>query len=479
MTGGEENRGKLLDELEQVRRRVAELEGCLRKGDRGCNVADDRGSAPSTVRDLDTPPARDPREDSAVDALNRLPDAEVLFERVPIPLWYHDYSLVEQHLDDLKEKVINDFQEYFRAHPSALARCEEKLRLIDVNSSALELFKASSKQVFFDNYKKIFLQEAIEPFRDDIAGLAAGRCSNLHEIKMRTLEGDEIFVLFGWAVLPTGKHHSSQVLYSVFVITDRKRAQLQLEKSEAELYDLASMVNSAILRWKPGGEISYFNRFAEDFFGYRAHEVLGEKVTMLIPDAESSGKSLATLVEDIVSHPDRYRTNVNENVLKNGDRVWMVWTNKAVFDEQGRLVEILAVGNDITVQKNDENKLRRSHHELERLVQERTVELADMTSVLTEEIEERKALDRALYEKAADLARSNRELEQFAYVASHDLQEPLRNVTDCIHLIRKRNREKLGPDADQLMTYAENSAGRMKELINDLLRYSRIQARGK
>ena len=73
-----------------------------------------------------------------------------------------------------------------------------------------------------------------------------------------------------------------------------------------------------------------------------------------------------------------------------------------------------------------------------------------------------------------DLIRSNKDLQQFAYVASHDLQEPLRNVTSCLQLLEKEYKDKLGADADQYIRYAVEGAARMKALILDLLTYSRV-----
>ncbi len=106
----------------------------------------------------------------------------------------------------------------------------------------------------------------------------------------------------------------------------------------------------------------------------------------------------------------------------------------------------------------------KARDELEQRVKERTLELV--------------VANEQLHRMTEDLVRSNKELEQFAYVASHDLKEPLRMVTSYVQLLSQRYRDKLDQDANEFIDFAANGATHMYQLINDLLAYSRVGTRG-
>jgi signal transduction histidine kinase len=95
------------------------------------------------------------------------------------------------------------------------------------------------------------------------------------------------------------------------------------------------------------------------------------------------------------------------------------------------------------------------------------------------DVSDRKYLEAQLKKKADDLARSNAELQQFAYVASHDLQEPLRMVSAHLDMLKRRYSDQLSPEAMQHLDFAVQGALRMKALIHDLLQYSRLESRGR
>ena len=115
---------------------------------------------------------------------------------------------------------------------------------------------------------------------------------------------------------------------------------------------------------------------------------------------------------------------------------------------------------------------------MKKQVKVRTTRLNDLNRDLTEEIAQRIRAEGELRKTLADLERSNKELEQFAYVASHDLQEPLRMVSSYTQLLAERYEYQLDDKAKKFINYAVDGAVRMQQLIHDLLSFSRVTTRG-
>jgi len=164
---------------------------------------------------------------------------------------------------------------------------------------------------------------------------------------------------------------------------ERALTEESLRSSESRYRDLIQNANSAIVRFEKDGRITFFNEYAQELFGYSDEEILGKHVAILLPEIESSGSDLTGLVRDVINRPERYLNNINRNICRDGRRVWMTWTNHAIYDDTGRLTEILAVGSDITKLMQAEEELRRSRDELELRIQERTVELQERAEQLT------------------------------------------------------------------------------------------------
>ena len=135
----------------------------------------------------------------------------------------------------------------------------------------------------------------------------------------------------------------------------------QLQRSEEKYREFIENANSIILRRDTSGNLIYINDFAQQFFGYREEEVLGHHVVgTIVPETDSTGRDLKLMIEAISRNPEIYVNNINENILKDGERVWIAWTNKPIYDDDGQLIEIMSIGNDITERKRAEEALARN-----------------------------------------------------------------------------------------------------------------------
>lgn len=141
-------------------------------------------------------------------------------------------------------------------------------------------------------------------------------------------------------------------------ITDQKKAQEALQRSELKYRELVQNANSIILRMDPQGNVTFFNEFAQQFFGYTEEEILGKNVVgNIVPKTDSELRNLEAMIRDIGLNPEKHASNENENMRKDGGRIWVAWTNKAIYDKDGNIVEILCVGNDVTERKLLERQL--------------------------------------------------------------------------------------------------------------------------
>ena len=139
----------------------------------------------------------------------------------------------------------------------------------------------------------------------------------------------------------------------------RRRAEEELRQSEERYRQLVESANSIILRLDAEGRIVFANAFAIGFFGYAPEELLHRPVIgTIVPATASDGTDLQAMVADLYHQPHNYLLQENENIRKDGSTAWVTWTNKAFFDEQGQLREILCIGNDNSERKQAEKALQ-------------------------------------------------------------------------------------------------------------------------
>lgn len=233
-----------------------------------------------------------------------------LFEDSPISLWEEDFSAVKAYLDHLRDTGTQDIREYFEQHPESIAHCASLVKVININRATVEMYKAESKDELLADLETVFSEETYPVFVEELMAIVEGRTRLELEIANQTLTGKTMHLNMRWQVAPGHEKTFSKVMVSFVDITERKRAEQEIE-----------------------------------------------------------------------------------------------------------------------------------HY-------------------------------------AADLERSNQELQQFAYIVSHDLQSPLRVMAGYLDLLEKRYGAQLDDRAEKYITNAVNSAERMKEMIHALLNLSRVETRG-
>lgn len=257
-------------------------------------------------------------------------------------------------------------------------------------------------------------------------------------------QGNTGGVLVSCNNIDVDKYISRLSIFDHLITEAEEKAQLAIESADLGTYEVDLMTD----------EIKISERFKK-ILGVEGNITQAEFASRIHPD--DLDIRAAAHRESLKTGSLRYEARVVHN---DGSHHWVKVNGHVSYDNAGKPLVLLGVIQDITEQKSFAEGLRR-------LVQERTEELQALNEELV-------ATNEELTESNSHFIRVNKELEQFAYVASHDLQEPLRKIQIFSNILNQKYADELSPNAAVYMEKITASASRMSNLIKDLLDYSRL-----
>ncbi len=412
-----------------------------------------------------------------------------LFENSPVPLWEEDFTDLMIYLKDLVSSgmTVDDLSDYLKSHPDVLEECARRVKILDVNKAALDLHEANTKEELLEGLTNIFTKKSYEVFKKEIIALAKGIEQFESEAEIRTLRGNfkDIMLRLVWKKT---KDQDSLSRYLALVattdITPLKKAERELERRLRELqflYDISASINSSltiediangaleVIRKATNPDVGLlFLIDQQGYFNLACSHISNSDYTLCTRLIHYLKKAFCKMknqpcepifLKNLKEFLDCPKADCEEIRLKSTAVLPLIHTRT--------LLGFIVIGSF------DQQDFKKEQKFLMTLSNETAIGIKN--ALLIKELRDHEAeLEAIVKQRTKKLLEVNKELESFTYSVSHDLRAPIRAIDGFSNILQEEYGLKLDDEAKRLIGIIRKNTRRMGQLIDDLLRFSRL-----
>lgn len=280
------------------------------------------------------------------------------FENAPVSLWEVDSSEVKTYLDSLRKLGIADFKTYFESHPEAVRKCATMVRIIDVNKATLQMYKAKNKQYFLRCLTRFFDRELFDVYKKALVALSEGQALFETEAVTRTLDGSENYVFMSLSIAPGYEQTWARVLVSLIDISERKRMEEALRKSEASLAKAQQIAHLGSWEWDVVRNEAYWSDEIYRIFGFVPQSFVPTCEIFLNYVHPDDREFVKKSIHDALNEGKPYRID-HRMVLPDGSVRIVHEQGEVIADNTGRVIRMSGTVQDITERKWIEDAIKR------------------------------------------------------------------------------------------------------------------------
>jgi PAS domain S-box-containing protein len=282
--------------------------------------------------------------------------------------------LIARDITEMKraENILRNSEQRLKYHfensPLAVVEWDRDFQIIQWSNEAEKIFGLKREETLGVRIDllNIIYSDDLPKVEQTIERLVSGKeLKVISQNRNITKTGEIKECIWYNSVLLDDKGEMNSVMSLVEDVTLLRSTEKELFESRESYKELVTNARTIIIKMDASGRCTFANEYALDFFGFNKEEMLGIPVMdTIMPKKESTGRDLQEMAEEIIEDQDNFSVNINENIKKNGELVWVEWHNKALYDNSGIRTGHIGIGMDVTEKKKAEEALKENEQKL-------------------------------------------------------------------------------------------------------------------